>query len=132
MTARSALKDLRSKLPATASAFPAPLPQRPTWTDQDRSLVAAWKAYLEWEASNPIELEDAEELQARVMYAYRKAVSGDCRFFPEIWYICLVDIISSPTLQMLTHPPQGSSPPSIVRALARPKTQQVTSDPGST
>lgn len=85
MTARSVLKELRSKLPASASTFPPPLPHKPTWTDLDRAAVASWKAYIEWEVSNPLELEEPEEVQARVLYALRKAVGGEARFFPEIW-----------------------------------------------
>jgi len=35
--------------------------------------------------SNPLELEEEVEVQARVGYVLRKTVGGECRFFPEIW-----------------------------------------------
>lgn len=85
MTARSALKELRTKGPSSAAIFPPPLPVKPTWTDSDRALVAMWKAYIEWEKSNPLELDSDEEAQARVSYVLRKTVGGEGRFFPEIW-----------------------------------------------
>lgn len=85
MTARSTLKELRTKRPPSAAVFPPPLPLRPTWTDHDRTLVAAWKAYIDWEMTNPLELDLDEEVQARVGYVLRKTVGGECRFFPEIW-----------------------------------------------
>lgn len=73
------------KLPHSAFLFPAPLPQKPTWTDQDRALVHSWKSYVEWEMANPLELEAVDEVQARVSYAFRKAVGGEGRFYPELW-----------------------------------------------
>ncbi|CED85090.1 mRNA cleavage and polyadenylation factor I complex, subunit RNA14 [Phaffia rhodozyma] len=86
MTARSTLKELRTKLPHSAFLFPAPLPQRPKWTEQDRVLIQSWKTYVEWEIGNPLELEAVDEVQARVGYAFRKAVGGEGRFYPELWY----------------------------------------------
>ena len=87
MTARSTLKELRTKRPPSASSFPPPLPHRPTWSESDRALVASWKAYADWELTNPLELEDDDDVQARASYVYRKMVGGECRYFPEIWYI---------------------------------------------
>lgn len=37
--------------------------------------------------ANPLELEEKDDVQARVTYALRKAVGGEARFFPEIWYV---------------------------------------------
>ena len=87
MTARSTLKELRAKRPSSASSFPPPLPHRPTWTDLDRALVTSWRAYVDWEMTNPLELEDEEEVQARVSYVFRKMVGGECRYFPELWFV---------------------------------------------
>lgn len=99
MTARTSLRDLRRlmeplsiptiKLPSgtTAASLPLSLPARPTWIgDADRNLCHAWKAYLKWEESNPLDIEDAAVLQNRVNAAYRKAVIR-MRFFPEIWFV---------------------------------------------
>lgn len=98
MTARTTLRDLRRlteslsiptiKLPSpTAAAPPAlSLPSRPTWIGEtDRTLCHAWKTYLKWEESNPLDIEDNTVLQARVSGAYKKAVNR-MRFFPEIWF----------------------------------------------
>ena len=104
MTARTTLRDLRRlmeplsiptiKLPsATVTSLPAlNLPARPTWIgDSDRSLCHAWKAYLKWEESNPLDIEDATVLQARVSAAFKKAVIR-MRFFPEIWFAHFIEI----------------------------------------
>ncbi|KAF8320076.1 Suf-domain-containing protein, partial [Clavulina sp. PMI_390] len=98
MTARTSLRDLRRlmeplsippiKLPSgtAAASLPLTLPARPTWIgDSDRNLTQAWKAYLKWEESNPLDADEAT-LYARVSSAYRKAVMR-MRFFPEIWYM---------------------------------------------
>lgn len=98
MTARTSLRDLRRlmeplsiptiKLPSgtAAASLPLSLPSRPTWIgDVDRNLTHAWKAYLKWEESNPLDIDDAT-LQTRVNSAYRKAVVR-MRFFPEIWLV---------------------------------------------
>jgi cleavage stimulation factor subunit 3 len=91
MTARTALKELRRLLaplfPETSSTAIS-LPTRPTWlAESDRTLVHAWKAYLKWEESNPLDIEDASLLQLRVSMAYKKAVAR-MRFYPEIWSVC--------------------------------------------
>lgn len=99
MTARTSLRDIRRlmeplsipqiKLPAGGftTAIPLHLPARPTWVGEaDRNLVQAWKAYLKWEESNPLVIEDTNVLASRVNMAYRKAVIR-MRFFPEIWFV---------------------------------------------
>lgn len=93
MTARAALRELRRHMavlyppaPNSSSSRPAlQLPQRPIFSQNDRAQVAAWKAYLKWEESNPLEYEDKNALFTRVQGAYKKAVIK-MRFFPEIWY----------------------------------------------
>lgn len=81
MTARTALKELRS----LTDVLPRPvLPPKPTFSEQDRQTVTQWKAYLKWEESNPLVIEDQSVLAARVGYAMRKCL-GEMRHFPEMW-----------------------------------------------
>ncbi|KAK4688663.1 cleavage stimulation factor subunit 3, partial [Tremellales sp. Uapishka_1] len=82
MTARTALRELRS----LTDSLPHPvLPAHPSFTDSDRMLVAAWKAYLKWEEGNPLVIEDEELLRARIGYAMRKCL-GEMRHYPELWF----------------------------------------------
>lgn len=62
----------------------------PTFTQSERALVGAWKAYLKWEENNPLELEDKDKvvLIQRVQAVYRKAVIR-MRYFAEIWLVSL-------------------------------------------
>ncbi|KAK0184254.1 hypothetical protein F5146DRAFT_938870 [Armillaria mellea] len=62
------------------------LPSLPSFDPAERSIVGKWKAYLKWEESNPLEIEDKPLLILRVQTAYRKAVIR-MRYFPEIWYM---------------------------------------------
>ncbi|KAG9126214.1 mRNA 3'-end-processing protein rna14, partial [Ceratobasidium sp. 392] len=99
MTARTALRELRRLLdpleqktapPPRDPAIPAPpdfnLPTIPTWSESDRAAIQGWKAYVKWEESNPLDLEDTAVLHNRVAGAYRKACAA-MRFYPEIWYM---------------------------------------------
>lgn len=63
------------------------LPNLPTFGQEDRQLVGKWKAYLKWEESNPLELEEKDKpvLTQRLQTVYRKAVIR-MRYFPEIWF----------------------------------------------
>lgn len=82
MTARTALRELRN----LTEPLPHPvLPVQPTFSDEDRRLVAAWKAYLKWEEGNPLVIEDKEVLDQRIGYALRKCL-GEMRHFPELWH----------------------------------------------
>lgn len=93
VTARSKLRDLRKHL---ATLLPSPpsgsgrpsfnLPRKPTFSPEDRALVGAWKQYLKWEESNPLEIEDKTVLITRLQGVYRKAVIR-MRFFSEIWFM---------------------------------------------
>jgi cleavage stimulation factor subunit 3 len=86
--AKTVLRELRRRtatlFPPTPSRQELQLPQRPTFTTTDRQLVGAWKSYLKWEESNPLELEDKAVLVARLQSIYRKALIR-MRFFSEIW-----------------------------------------------
>jgi cleavage stimulation factor subunit 3 len=95
MQARQVYRNLRTMTPplyppvTTSASVPGLfLPAPPTFTAGDRALVAAWKAYLKWEESNPLELEDKDKatLNHRLTGAYRAALVR-MRFFSEIWYM---------------------------------------------
>ncbi|KAI5120731.1 hypothetical protein M0805_006437 [Coniferiporia weirii] len=94
MQARSKLRELRRHLgpllpPAVAAngkRAPLNLPHKPTYSQEDRTLVGAWKSYLKWEESNPLEIEDKAALTTRLQGVYRKAVVR-MRFFSEIWFM---------------------------------------------
>ena len=94
MQARTVLRQLQKytaslDLPPSLS-FDHPrltLPPLPSFTQQERTLVLAWKAYLKWEEGNPLELEDKDPaLITRVQCAYRKALVH-MRFYSEIWLV---------------------------------------------
>lgn len=90
--AKTVLRELRRRTATLFPPTPSPstsrqelqLPQRPTFTTTDRQLVGAWKSYLKWEESNPLELEDKAVLVARLQGIYKKALIR-MRFFSEIW-----------------------------------------------
>ncbi|OWZ63165.1 mRNA 3'-end-processing protein RNA14 [Cryptococcus neoformans] len=82
MTARTALRELR----ALSDPIPKPiLPPYPTFTEQDRQIVSAWKACLRWEEGNPLVIENHDVLQSRIGYALRKCL-GEMRHFAELWH----------------------------------------------
>ncbi|TIA80085.1 hypothetical protein E3P98_02868 [Wallemia ichthyophaga] len=87
MTARSALREMRSLVDAPVNLFhmDGTLARRPSWTERERQVVGAWKRYLAWEEGNPLELEDEAARHSRVSYAFKKALVY-MRFYPEIWY----------------------------------------------
>jgi hypothetical protein len=64
------------------------LPASRTFNAAERALVGAWKNYLKWEESNPLELEekDRSTLIQRIQGVYRKAVIR-MRFYSEIWWV---------------------------------------------
>ncbi|EPQ59815.1 Suf-domain-containing protein [Gloeophyllum trabeum ATCC 11539] len=67
------------------------LPSPPTFAPPERALVGQWKAYLKWEESNPLEMDEKDKATfiQRVQMVYRKAVIR-MRFFAEIWYMAYV------------------------------------------
>ncbi|KAG5641047.1 hypothetical protein DXG03_006292 [Asterophora parasitica] len=64
------------------------LPSLPTFNASERMLVGKWKAYLKWEESNPLEVEDKDKavLISRIQAVYRKAVIR-MRYYTEIWFM---------------------------------------------
>jgi cleavage stimulation factor subunit 3 len=94
MTAKEVLKQLRSHLailfppPAhshTTGRKPLNLPE-PTspHSEGHRMLAKSWRAYLQWEEKNPLDIEDKPLLTARLLATYKKAVIR-MRFNPETW-----------------------------------------------
>ncbi|VDB95403.1 unnamed protein product [Peniophora sp. CBMAI 1063] len=101
--ARSVLRQLQKHIgaiyPKTSSpSLPIWLPHRPKFDAADRALVGAWKGYLRWEESNPLELEDKDKavLASRIRGVYRKALVR-MRYFSEIWYMAYVWTAASST-----------------------------------
>lgn len=98
MQARTVLRQLTNHL---SGLFPSPssptktingrqeiwLPALPKFDQSERTLVGKWKAYLKWEESNPLEIEDKDKttLITRLQGVYRKAVIR-MRYYSEIWY----------------------------------------------
>ncbi|GAA5860469.1 hypothetical protein JCM3774_000433 [Rhodotorula dairenensis] len=83
MTARKTLRELRAQHDHLYSPV---LPHRPDWSSHEHVAgLERWKAYLDYEEKNPLEIEDPAQLYQRVAFAYRKAIAN-LRFFPEIWY----------------------------------------------
>jgi cleavage stimulation factor subunit 3 len=60
------------------------LPSPPIMRSEERSLLASWRKYLEFEESNPLEIDEKSMLNARILAIYRKAVIK-MRFYPEVW-----------------------------------------------
>lgn len=84
MTARKTLRELRAQHDHLYSPV---LPHRPDWSSSEHVAgLERWKAYLEYEEKNPLEIEDPAQLYQRVAFAYRKAIAN-LRFFSEIWFV---------------------------------------------
>ncbi|GAW03677.1 cfia complex component [Lentinula edodes] len=78
-----------SEAPLAANSKPElSLPTVPSFTIPERQLVGKWKAYLKWEESNPLMIEekDKKDLHNRIQLVYRKALVR-MRFYPEIWFM---------------------------------------------
>ena len=96
MQARAVLRQLQKHLgplfpplpPSTPTRPALFLPSLPTFNPPERALVGAWKAYLKWEESNPLEIEEKDRatLIGRIQHVYRKAVIR-MRFYGEIWRV---------------------------------------------
>ena len=71
--------------PSSSSRLTLLLPA-PTFDNKDRAFVSAWKVYLKWEESNPLELEEKDKatLITRMQGIYCKATIP-MRFYSEIW-----------------------------------------------
>ncbi|KAG0148416.1 hypothetical protein CROQUDRAFT_654918 [Cronartium quercuum f. sp. fusiforme G11] len=84
MAARAALREMKA---LTTPLHRPKVPVKPNWKRiEDHRHLDQWKAYLQWEEKNPLELQDKTALNARIQFAYRKAVMH-MRFYCEIWYL---------------------------------------------
>ena len=101
MQARAVLrgmdKHMKTLFPSQPSHNGQPslvLPRVPTFSQNERALVGAWKAYLKWEENNPLELDEKDKgvLIQRVQAVYRKAVIR-MRYFAEIWWVNPVSVM---------------------------------------
>lgn len=61
------------------------IPPAPDFSENDRRIVAGWRAYVKWEESNPLATEDQSLVVQRVSYALKKCMA-QMRHFPELWY----------------------------------------------
>ncbi|RDB20367.1 mRNA 3'-end-processing protein RNA14 [Hypsizygus marmoreus] len=98
MQARTTLRQLinhANGLYPSPPLYPTPpgrpdlfLPSLPTFNPSERMLVGKWKAYLKWEESNPLEIEEKDRavLTSRIQGVYRKAVIR-MRYYTEIWFM---------------------------------------------
>lgn len=78
------------------------IPSPPTLRSEERSLLAAWRKYLEYEESNPLAIDDDKAaLTYRLISVYRKAVI-QMRFYPEIWCVGLLRYLPCPPLNIVT------------------------------
>lgn len=111
MQARTVLRQLQRHLgplfppppPANPSGRqPLYLPSLPTFNSAERALVGAWKTYLKWEESNPLELDESDKpiLTQRIQSIYRKAVCR-MRYYGEIWcaWPCLLANLCTDTVR---------------------------------
>lgn len=104
MQARTTLRQLTNHLntlypPPPTSGNSRPeifLPSLPLFNAAERTLVGKWKAYLRWEESNPLEIEEKDKsvLISRIQGVYRKAVIR-MRYYAEIWSVQLVLLFHS-------------------------------------
>ncbi|KAI8607352.1 hypothetical protein BC830DRAFT_1048334, partial [Chytriomyces sp. MP71] len=85
MTARMAFRELKLITAAIDAAQSTWVPTPTSWTETDYEIIRAWKRYIAWEKTNPLRLDDASIVSARVMYAYKSSLAM-MRFFPELWY----------------------------------------------
>ncbi|KAJ2004962.1 mRNA 3'-end-processing protein rna14, partial [Coemansia thaxteri] len=85
MTARTVLRAMNKHWEAIKhNQPPHGIPAPPEWSPREIDYLDAWKQYLKWETSNPLNLSDSAALCRRVIYAYSQACIA-LRFYPEIW-----------------------------------------------
>ena len=99
MQARTVLRQLVNHVgaiypPSSPDIF---LPSLPKFDASERALVGKWKAYLKWEESNPLEIEEKDRsiLITRIQGVYRKAVIR-MRYYTEIWFAVFPFILHGP------------------------------------
>ncbi|KAJ3169317.1 mRNA 3'-end-processing protein rna14 [Geranomyces variabilis] len=85
MTARTAIRELKTLLDPIEKAQKSWLARPPTWTDKEVAMLASWKRYIAWERTNPLRLDDKSIWINRVLYAYKSALLM-LRYYPELYY----------------------------------------------
>ncbi|KAJ3496355.1 hypothetical protein NLJ89_g10496 [Agrocybe chaxingu] len=88
--ARTVLQQLKTHLGPLNASNPRQLylPLLPKFDTSERTLVSKWKAYLRWEESNPLGIEDKDQetLFLQLQGIYQKAIT-QMRYYPEIWFM---------------------------------------------
>ncbi|KAG1091487.1 hypothetical protein G6F42_019418 [Rhizopus arrhizus] len=82
MTARTALREMRlftDNINTNVVSLP------PKWSANELAQLDLWKNYIQWEKSDPLQLEDETAVMDRVAYTYQQAFLV-LRLYPEIWY----------------------------------------------
>ncbi|KAI9316273.1 hypothetical protein BX666DRAFT_1949031 [Dichotomocladium elegans] len=82
MTARTALREMKAM---TDNINRGTVPKPPQWTEKEINQLDLWKQYIQWEKSNPLQLDEENLVMERVAYVYQQAFLV-LRFYPEIWY----------------------------------------------
>lgn len=82
MNARGALRELQN-ITRGISRDTTPNPRK--WTAAEQTEADQWMKWVEWEKINPLGLENANELRARVKFAYSQAMMS-LRYFPEVFF----------------------------------------------
>lgn len=85
MTARGAIKDLKTLVDPIEHAAKNWIAQPPSWSGTQIQMLNYWKRYISWERANPLAFEESSQLVNRVSYTYQSALLHLC-CFPEIWY----------------------------------------------
>ncbi|KAJ3140311.1 mRNA 3'-end-processing protein rna14 [Geranomyces variabilis] len=85
MTARTAIRELKTLLDPIEKAQKTWVAKPPTWTDKEVAMLASWKRYIAWEKTNPLRLDDKSIWINRVIYAYKSALLM-LRYYPELYY----------------------------------------------
>ena len=89
MTARSAFT-VAENITRTINRSTLPkLPPAPGFdgAEEFSKQVQAWKSWIEWEKSDPLEIkdEDRDAYNKRILYIYKNALA-ELRFWPEMWF----------------------------------------------
>lgn len=84
MTARSALRELKTMRDPIEKACAGNIACPPAWSESECRVFALWKRVISWERSNPLAIDNTDTLIARVMFVYNEALLH-LRYYPEMW-----------------------------------------------
>jgi len=89
VTARSAITVVENLTRSINRTTLPKLPPAPGFdgADEYTKQVQAWKNWIEWEKSDPLEIKDEDRTtyNKRILYLYKNALMA-LRFWPEMWY----------------------------------------------